>query len=202
MRVFAVDPGISTGWATAVIDVRALKRRGGDVSRLTREGYLDWEAGTDCAMNVDGVRDAAVIDAAVRVNVAGGKVVADPYGMERRDLYAAERASAARLWGRLDTFEADVLVVEDFTVYAGKAGEVSSGGAVPLAPVRVGSMLALAAELAVMDVEYQMASMAKTTVTDERLKRWGFWTKGSDHARDATRHLLTYLRRYAAGEIG
>lgn len=190
MRVFAIDPGISTGWASAVVDVSVLRSYGGDAAALREMRHLVWEAGTDLAMNVDGRSDGMLLGEA------------DPYKMERSALYAAERASAARLWERLDAFGADVLVVEDFTVYAGKAGEVSSGGAVPLAPVRVGSMLALAAELAVMDVEYQMASMAKTTVTDERLKRWGFWTKGSDHARDATRHLLTYLRRYAAGEVG
>lgn len=38
---------------------------------------------------------------------------------------------------------------------------------------------------------------AKSVVTNERLKAWGFWTKGPDHARDATRHMLLHLRRMA-----
>jgi len=185
LTIFAIDPGISTGWARGSLDLVEFRKIGGDVERLVESGAMSWEAGEDLALS------------------------GDPYRMDRHELYAAERASAARLWGLMEggpgtganlgdlASPADRLVIEDFTVYGGKANEVSAGGAVPLAPVRVGSMLAFAAELAVMDVTYQMASMAKTTVTNERLKRWGLWTKGSEHARDATRHLVTYVRRLA-----
>ena len=41
---------------------------------------------------------------------------------------------------------------------------------------------------------------AMSAVTNERLKAWGFWTKGrdgEDHARDATCHMLLHLRRMA-----
>ena len=92
-------------------------------------------------------------------------------------------------------------MIEDFTVYGDKAQAVVAGGAVPLSPLRIGSMIALAAELAAVEVRYQMASLAKTTVTDDRLRRWGLWAKGSSHARDAIRHAVTYLRRYSAGEV-
>ena len=43
----------------------------------------------------------------------------------------------------------------------------------------------------------QSASLAMSKVTDERLKRWGFWNplKGKEHARDAVRHAITFASR-------
>lgn len=43
----------------------------------------------------------------------------------------------------------------------------------------------------------QQPSLAKTTVTDDRLKLWGCYVSkgGQQHARDADRHVLTFLRR-------
>lgn len=43
----------------------------------------------------------------------------------------------------------------------------------------------------------QQAPLAMTTITDDRLKSWGYWTplEGKVHARDAVRHALTWLRR-------
>lgn len=44
-------------------------------------------------------------------------------------------------------------------------------------------------------VRKQQASLAKSTVTDERLKKWNLWVTGMPHARDALRHGVTFLRR-------
>lgn len=41
----------------------------------------------------------------------------------------------------------------------------------------------------------QQASLALTTVTDDRQKDWGFWVPGKEHARDAVKHAITYLKR-------
>lgn len=43
----------------------------------------------------------------------------------------------------------------------------------------------------------QQASLAMTTMTDERLQRVGFYerTSGKPHARDALRHTITFLKR-------
>lgn len=41
----------------------------------------------------------------------------------------------------------------------------------------------------------QQPSMAKTTVTDERMKIWNVYQPGQPHARDADRHILTFIRR-------
>jgi hypothetical protein len=43
----------------------------------------------------------------------------------------------------------------------------------------------------------QMPALAKASVTDDRLERWGFAERlrGLQHARDAVRHNITWLRR-------
>lgn len=41
----------------------------------------------------------------------------------------------------------------------------------------------------------QQPSLAMTTITDERQKAMGFWLPGQQHARDAIKHNLTFLKR-------
>lgn len=41
----------------------------------------------------------------------------------------------------------------------------------------------------------QMPSLAMTSVTDDRLKRWKLYRPGQVHGRDATKHCMTFLRR-------
>lgn len=42
---------------------------------------------------------------------------------------------------------------------------------------------------------YQEPGLAMSTVTDDRQKDWGFWVPGQEHARDAIKHNITFLRR-------
>ena len=44
----------------------------------------------------------------------------------------------------------------------------------------------------------QQPSLAMSTCTDERMRRWGLWTPGKPHANDALRHAVTFLRRCKA----
>lgn len=41
----------------------------------------------------------------------------------------------------------------------------------------------------------QQASMAMSTVTDDRQKSWGLWVPGKPHARDGVKHAVTFLKR-------
>lgn len=41
----------------------------------------------------------------------------------------------------------------------------------------------------------QLPSLAMTTVTDDRLKRWKLYKPGEVHGRDALRHAITFMRR-------
>jgi hypothetical protein len=75
------------------------------------------------------------------------------------------------------------LVMEDFVLRR----RVEGGATGNLTSVWVAAAFtALVNDLA--DVEWQQASDAKTYASDERLKRWALWIKGSAHKRDAARH--------------
>lgn len=41
----------------------------------------------------------------------------------------------------------------------------------------------------------QHSNLAMKTVTDDRQKAWGFWIPGQEHARDAVKHSITFLKR-------
>lgn len=83
--------------------------------------------------------------------------------------------------------EVHVVAVESFELRASR--KLRGRGA--LAPKGVGTLLRAAyGERVVM----QSASQAKSVVTDDRLKDWGLWVKGQQHARDAIRHLVVALR--------
>jgi hypothetical protein len=46
-----------------------------------------------------------------------------------------------------------------------------------------------------------MPSLAMSTVPDDRQKRWGFWVPGKEHARDAVKHNITFLKRRKEAEV-
>jgi len=62
-----------------------------------------------------------------------------------------------------------------------------------LAPVRITAAL----EWAVRPRYWvkQQPELAMTTITDERQKAMGLWIPGKEHARDATKHAFTFLKR-------
>lgn len=79
------------------------------------------------------------------------------------------------------------LVIEDFILRKqSQAREL-------LSPVRITSVL----EWAVRPRYFikQQPSLAMTTITDDRQKAMGFWVPGQQHARDAIKHNLTFLKR-------
>lgn len=83
------------------------------------------------------------------------------------------------------------LLLEDFHL------RQLAGGSEMLSPVRL--MAAFRYGLHLMDPNrnfiIQAGTLAMTTITDERQKEWGFWIPGQQHARDAVKHNLTWLRR-------
>ena len=89
----------------------------------------------------------------------------------------------------LDAWPGAALVREDFILRThSKAREV-------LSPVRLGFGIDHLLYLRGKGAFVQQPAMAKTTATDERLRAWGLYRPGSDHARDATRHAITFARR-------
>lgn len=87
------------------------------------------------------------------------------------------------------------LVFEDFVV---RLGTGASSKRVLLDPVRVASgcdTLCIKRDgLRWAFPEYQQSNLAKNYATNARLRAHGMWVVGSDHRRDAVRHLC---RRYA-----
>jgi hypothetical protein len=47
----------------------------------------------------------------------------------------------------------------------------------------------------------QTSALALSTVTDDRLKAWGFWIPGKEDARNAVSHALTFLKRKKDQEV-
>jgi hypothetical protein len=68
-----------------------------------------------------------------------------------------------------------------------------------LSPVRLTAALELAVDYEGfhMTLHRQSPAEAKTTATDARLKEWGLYRRagGMEHARDADRHSITFLRK-------
>lgn len=64
-----------------------------------------------------------------------------------------------------------------------------------LSPVEIRAKLEYGLHLRNRTMITQQPSLAKTTISDDRLKALGFWTGLSPHARDAIRHNITWLRR-------
>lgn len=92
-----------------------------------------------------------------------------------------------------------VVVVEDYILRHQRKDKDS------LSPIRITAKLefglkfwpGLGGQRNATKVFKQQPALAKTTCTDARLKEWGMYQRegGEEHARDADRHALTFLRR-------
>lgn len=87
----------------------------------------------------------------------------------------------------------NVLVVEGFRISGPRA--TSANETIEM----IGVLRFLAARHGKTFVE-QTPTDAMTFVSGDKLKRLGWWTRGSDHARAASKHLVLYLAR--AGILG
>jgi hypothetical protein len=84
------------------------------------------------------------------------------------------------------------LYMEDF--------QLRKSHGVDLAPVRImGGLEALAGDFPYWEPHMVPPSSHKRSYSDERLKRWGLWVRGSTHRRDAVRLLLYGLEDCLAG---
>jgi hypothetical protein len=102
-----------------------------------------------------------------------------------------EDSQASEVLGIVDMFPGACVLIEDFILRTANAGREV------LSPVRITAKIEYGLWL-VGGVSYrQMPSEAKSVATDNRLKSWGFYQRegGLEHARDADRHALTWLRK-------
>jgi hypothetical protein len=94
----------------------------------------------------------------------------------------------------MDSWDGAALLFEDFQLRT-LAAELS--------PVRITAVAVYMAQkmfLPPRPIFKQMPSLAMSTVSDDRLKSWGLYKRGQEHARDAERHAITFMRRAKSDE--
>jgi hypothetical protein len=86
--------------------------------------------------------------------------------------------------------DVDHCVFESFHISAQTAKKSTAGSLQAIELIGIGRYLSRA-----YDVTFttQSPSEAKMFATDAKLRALGMWTKGVDHPRDATRHLVLFL---------
>jgi hypothetical protein len=85
----------------------------------------------------------------------------------------------------------DVIVYEKFTITEGTAKLSPT-----TAPMDVIGTLKYVANRQLIEIVGQKPYDAKHFATDERLKAYGWYTKGKGHANDAARHLMLYCVKH------
>lgn len=126
------------------------------------------------------------------------KAMVDP---EYKILDNIQHWAAGEFWGKEDRIVDDMLelcatwprariTTEDFVLLK------FSQDRELLSPVRINAVLQYGLRGAGRHLYYQGSGIALTSVTDDRLKQWGFYTAtaGKKDARSAVKHNLTVLR--------
>lgn len=166
IQVLALDPGGTTGWTILTCDPRALLPEGPSVLRSVQRWYIGQ---VDCGSTK-------------------GNLGNSPYA----GISTAGESAGAAVLGRLArNWPGAAIVVESFILRQFSKDQDL------LSPQRITAKFEQYLWLDGRDYFTQQPSEAKTSATDERLREWGFYTSegGLRHARDATRHALTFLRR-------
>jgi len=88
-----------------------------------------------------------------------------------------------------------LVVLERFTINAETAKKSTQGSKTA---IELCGVVRYLAHVGGYKLEEQAPVDAKSFVTDEKLKRLGWYTPGPDHARDATRHLVLAAIRHQA----
>jgi hypothetical protein len=87
--------------------------------------------------------------------------------------------------------DADLVICEDYRVYSWKSDQHKWANL--HTPKLVGAIQTLCWIHSRQEPVMQMAIEAKDFCTDDKLQDWGLYSKGGRHARDAIRHLCSYL---------
>lgn len=105
-----------------------------------------------------------------------------------------------RLSRALEVVNPTHVVVENFMLRVGGPMLSRTDGLIPVRLIGAIELLVWQRDPALC-FNLQNASSAKSIATDARLKDWGLWMVGQDHARDAIRHLVVFLRRLRDGLV-
>lgn len=180
--IMAVDPGETTGVARAFLNA---SRAGSSMSSLMKRAIRK------DALRVEQVRPALM---------PGHPKAAS----------ASQASQLYRTWERFQ-FKANVelaipygaiwLVIEDFQLRQRSAELWPVEVTHALLGLLTGRDGTWAGCVRTDCIEFQQPSTAMTYATNDRLKRWGLWTRGMEHGRDATRHLALAASRILDGDL-
>ena len=178
-RIIGIDPGQTTGWSIIYPKIMWASTDGENVEPTLTGGTLinNWSHGQiDC-----GAR-RGVLDASEGTGdpLGGGNPMGECLGAQEIIELCREYPDAA-------------IVVEDFIVDFGQLKKNRES----LSPVRITAKLEQAMWADGRRIFLQDRSNTKTTMSDQRLKDIGLYERkgGLNHARDADRHAMYFLRR-------
>lgn len=215
--LLAVDPGTTTGLVVVSIDPRWLKGQGPaswdgmaaamrskvayQIGREPRHFDIDtgrstllddpdeWLLPILAEQPLIDPEDGGALTNAQFYSVLSG----EPSEVPRGDLNfvdAGEVVQVRQVAGLLDNYPSAALVIEDFQLRtSSKDREALSADRLRLA-IMAEEILHGGGRVPFL----QTPSDAKTTVTDDRLRRAGLYFPGMDHARDAGRHAALFFR--------
>lgn len=172
--VIALDPGGTTGWSLFVVDPEGMSTLPAHRGERVLDNVRTWNHGqVDCG------------------STKGNLGTSDHEGISTD----GENAGVNELIGLVRAWPAAAVIIEDFIIDPERMNTDRDF----LAPVRLTAPLSYMLWLQKRTYFVQSASLAKATATDERLRGWGYYssTGGMQHARDADRHALTFLKRCA-----
>lgn len=188
--VIAFDPGVTTGWSVMRVHPDALQLP--NVSIL--ENVLHWAHGQIVSDPVDfeavgSPNPKRQKEMELISRAAGNGWVVDT---------STESHAVHQMVDLVRQWPGAAVVIEDFIVRQFNSGRDF------LAPVRLTAGLEYGLWKVGIQPFRQQPSEAKSAITDQRLKQWGFYSSrgGLNHARDADRHNLTFLRKCKDGQKG
>lgn len=205
--LMAVDPGGVTGWAKFDVDEEAVAdgEKVADCVTAFAWGQVPVLGGSGTSAEVGSFSETAAEERVARYlfdlafGGASGGIVVEQTGRRRHGGVVA--GGSGRVVGK----EADAVVFEDFILR-----EATMGRSL-LLPVRMTSAfrgMTLVNAPGILEDEIllrrgsiprwsiQSPSDGKSVVTNARLKDWGYWIKGKEHARDAIRHGLLWILKH------
>lgn len=139
--------------------------------------------------------------------LGGGKVLDNIYHWSQGQMPGDEMVQADALSELVSVWPGAAVGIESFELRKFTKDKAL------LAPVRLGAMIEWAvtrgggagveSEGRLWSMHWQTPSAAMSTCSDSALRSWGMYrADGEEHARDATRHALLFLRRVTAGVSG
>lgn len=167
--IIAFDPGETTGWSYIQVELAVMVSGIGVTDNITTHFHGQIDCGKKQGeLNIGDTEDPGL----------------NPTG---------EAAGVERMLMLCDLYPSAVVVVEDFIVDFKKITKDRAA----LSPVRITAKLEHGLWQRNRTIHLQGRSDAKTTMKDSRLKELGVYERdgGLNHARDADRHAITWLRR-------